>query len=116
MKKNKLPEEVALDILTYRFEQFLLGSDTKRYRFTSLNQKQKFVCTIKDYSKFRLEDKLINRNSEIWKIILKINKSNLKNLKEIKEIFSELYKLINKDKKHTIYNNYYKQKGREIKR
>ncbi|MGD9276171.1 MAG: hypothetical protein PVJ67_03275 [Candidatus Pacearchaeota archaeon] len=107
-------EKNSINLMTSRFDQLLYGLDTKKGKFTSLAQKNKIINSIKDYIKYREEEKIINQDSEIWKIFMKIKKLNFNSVSEIKKIYSELLEL--KFKFHyTKKSIYYKQKGREIK-
>jgi len=103
-------EKNSIDVLESRFQNLLNGVDTKKYQFTSNNQKETTIRTIKSFVKERISEKKLDSNSELWKIILDIEKLNFNEITEIKKIYSRLYNL-----KKGFHSNYYKQVGRESK-
>ena len=86
-------EKNSIDILESRFQNLLKGTDTDKYQYTSENQKQTTIKTIKSFIKERLSEKKLDSNSEIWKIILDVQKLNFENMEAVKKIYSRLYNL-----------------------
>ncbi len=107
--ENQL-EKNSTNILEARFENLLKGIDTEKYKYTSENQKQTTIRSIKSLVKERLSEKGLNQNSQIWKIIIDMDKLNFEDIIEIKRIYSKLYNL-NDNQRST----YFKQVGREKK-
>lgn len=103
-------EKNSINVLEARFQDFLKGIDTKKYESTSDNQREVSIRTIKSFVKERLSEKRLNLDSDIWKIILDIEKLYFEDLVEVKKIYSRLYNL-----KKGFHSNYYKQIGKEEK-
>jgi hypothetical protein len=101
-------EKNSIDILESRFQNLLKGSDTTKYKYTSENQKQTTIKSLKSFIKERISEKSLNKNTEIWEIIMEIKKLDFNNIEEIKKIYSNLYNL-----KKNFHSEYYKQIGRE---
>jgi len=108
-------EKNSINVLEYRFQNLLNGLDTNKHKYTSDNQKQTTIRTIKSFVRERLSEKKLEPSSEIWKILLDIEKLNFENIRGVKKIYSKLYNL--QGKFHSDYHShYYKQIGRESKK
>ncbi len=82
-------EKNSIDILESRFQNLLKGVDTKKYQYTSNNQKQTTIRAIKSFVKEISSEKKLESKSEIWKIILDTKKLNFDDINEIKKIYSK---------------------------
>lgn len=84
-------EKNSVKVLFDLFDDLLLKTDIKG----ESNLKASEVKRIKYYTSYRIKERVLE-NSEIWPLILEINKLNFNSIKEIRKVHLKLARINNK--------------------
>lgn len=125
--EERICKEITINtqkILLFHFDQLLLGLDTHKGKFVNEKEKQNKIKAIKNYVKYRVNEKIIDPNTELWAIVKEIEKADLEDKESNKKFLYRLIKMhysyldlksINlRSKQGSSICNYYRQNVKEM--
>lgn len=127
-KQERIQIEITTNTVRYllhQFDKLLLGLDTKKYEFGSVLEKKRKIKAIRDFTDYRIKEKIIDKESDLWKLLkeIKVKDKDIANKKVALSILERLLHLHTKGMyRQPIYLDskeakqislYIKQKSRE---
>lgn len=95
--QERIEKEITLNtinILLKKFDDLLLGMDTKEHKFKTKQEKNRLITSIQNYISYRLKEKII-QNQELWHLLKEITQINLSSKRKSQQFLKILMKLKN---------------------
>lgn len=115
--QSRIEKEIAQNTISFllkKFDDLLLGLDTRELRFKNKEEENRLTSSIKNYTSYRLREKII-KDKSLWNLLEEINTSIITK-KSAKTFLKKLYessKYPNTPHLSSIYSRYLRIKSKE---